>query len=57
MIDATGGTSNVTGKSIAMAAIGPIPGRTPMTVPMNTPTKQYQRFVKETAVAVPEREV
>jgi hypothetical protein len=36
----TGGKTNVTGNNIAMVAVGPRPGRTPMAVPRKTPTKQ-----------------
>ena len=37
---ATGATLKVIGSSIAMVASGPIPGRTPMSVPTRTPMKQ-----------------
>jgi hypothetical protein len=41
MINAdTGGTLYVSGKSIAIVAIGPIPGRTPISVPTMQPIKQ-----------------
>jgi hypothetical protein len=36
---ATGERVNVTGSSIAMVATGPMPGRTPISVPRNTPTR------------------
>ncbi len=36
----TGGNTNVTGSSIAMVAVGPSPGSTPIAVPRKTPTKQ-----------------
>jgi len=36
----TGGSVNVTGRSIAMVATGPIPGSTPISVPSSTPRKQ-----------------
>ena len=37
---ATGGTLKVSGSSIAMVAVGPIPGSTPIKVPTSTPMKQ-----------------
>jgi len=36
----TGGNTNVAGKSIAMVAVGPRPGKTPIAVPRKTPMKQ-----------------
>jgi hypothetical protein len=36
----TGGKAKVTGSSIAMVAVGPRPGNTPMRVPRKTPIKQ-----------------
>ena len=36
----TGGSPNVIGSSIAMVAIGPMPGSTPTAVPRNTPIRQ-----------------
>src|SRR5229473_3313292 len=38
----TGGRTKVAGKSIAIVAMGPIPGSTPISVPSMHPTKQYQ---------------
>jgi hypothetical protein len=35
-----GDKPKVAGKSMAIVPIGPIPGRTPINVPTNTPTKQ-----------------
>jgi hypothetical protein len=35
----------VAGKRMEMVATGPIPGRTPIRVPINTPKKQKRRFV------------
>src|SRR5690349_19616533 len=49
----TGGKLKVTGRSIAMAASGPMPGSTPTRVPMNTPMKQYIRLTGVTAVLNP----
>jgi hypothetical protein len=39
----------VTGRSIEIAPMGPIPGRTPMSVPIKTPIKQYARLATEKA--------
>jgi hypothetical protein len=39
----------VTGRSIEIVPTGPIPGRTPISVPMKTPTKQYSRLAAEKA--------
>jgi hypothetical protein len=36
----TGGKTNVTGNSMAIVAVGPRPGKTPIAVPSKTPTKQ-----------------
>ena len=36
----TGGKTNVTGNSMAIVAVGPRPGKTPIAVPRKTPTKQ-----------------
>ena len=36
----TGGSTKVAGSSIAMVAIGPMPGSTPISVPRRQPTKQ-----------------
>jgi hypothetical protein len=36
----TGGKTNVTGRSMAIVAVGPRPGNTPIAVPRNTPIKQ-----------------
>jgi hypothetical protein len=46
----TGGSPNVIGNSMAMVAIGPIPGRTPTAVPRKTPTRQYKRLDRLIAV-------
>ena len=40
MMAETGEAANVDGSRSAIAAAGPSPGRTPTSVPMNTPTKQ-----------------
>jgi hypothetical protein len=44
IIDDTGLALIVAGKSIDIAPIGPIPGRTPISVPRKTPMKQARRF-------------
>ena len=36
----TGSKLKVIGSSMAIVAVGPIPGRTPTSVPSSTPTKQ-----------------
>src|SRR5688572_18887078 len=53
MSAATGFSLNVSGSSIAMAASGPMPGSTPIIVPMKTPMKQYVRFSSESATLKP----
>ena len=40
MMAEIGLSENVAGKSSAIVAVGPIPGRTPTSVPMVTPMKQ-----------------
>src|SRR3972149_11860576 len=44
MMAATGGSWNVAGSSSDIVPTGPMPGRTPMRVPTNTPTKQTNRL-------------
>src|SRR3954469_18660288 len=44
---------NVTGRSIAMVATGPMPGSTPISVPSTTPIRQYSRLIGETATPKP----
>src|SRR6185503_17080499 len=48
-----GSTLSVSGISIAMVAIGPTPGSTPISVPTRQPTKPRNRFIGESAVAKP----
>ena len=38
--DAVGDSPNVSGSSIAIVASGPMPGRTPISVPSSVPLKQ-----------------
>jgi hypothetical protein len=49
----TGSKVNVIGRSIAMVAVGPMPGRTPTSVPRKTPTKHQNTFAGVSAVANP----
>jgi hypothetical protein len=49
----TGGQPNVIGSSIAMVAIGPTPGSTPIKVPTITPMKQSKMFIAEKATENP----
>src|SRR5262245_15395000 len=49
----TGGSPKVTGSSIAIVAIGPMPGSTPTAVPRKTPIRQYSRFDRLIAVWKP----
>src|SRR5215471_6939146 len=44
MIEAVGESAYVAGSSKDIVATGPIPGRTPMSVPTNTPTKHARRL-------------
>jgi len=43
----------VTGKSIDIVATGPIPGSTPISVPMKTPAKHAKRFRGSALTAKP----
>jgi len=45
MMAETGGRVKVKGRRSATLPAGPIPGRTPMSVPIKTPAKQRRRFV------------
>jgi len=45
MIAETGEILKVTDSKIAIVPDGPIPGRTPIKVPRNTPKKQYKRLI------------
>jgi hypothetical protein len=40
MMAETGGILNVLGRRIEIVATGPIPGRTPIRVPINTPMNE-----------------
>src|SRR5574340_67428 len=54
MINAdTGGRTYVTGSSMAIVAIGPMPGRTPMSVPMKQPINAYIRLTGVRATPKP----
>ncbi|MEM2990640.1 MAG: hypothetical protein QXQ02_05595 [Halobacteria archaeon] len=45
MIAETGEILKLTGRRRLIVAEGPIPGRTPIMVPIKTPIKQYRRFI------------
>ena len=49
----TGSRPKVIGSSMVMVAMGPTPGSTPIRVPMQQPTKQYQTFLSESATSSP----
>jgi hypothetical protein len=49
----TGPIPKVTGKRREMVPAGPIPGRTPIRVPMKTPTKQYNKLAAVKATWIP----
>src|SRR5919108_1779704 len=49
----TGSMPKVIGNSIAIVAIGPTPGSTPISVPMRQPRKHSARFLNERATARP----
>src|SRR5919112_2748794 len=51
--DVTGSKPKVIGRSMAMAAVGPMPGSTPTEVPRATPSRQKSRFVGVKAVSKP----
>src|SRR5713226_6841735 len=48
-----GSTLKVSGNNMAMVAIGPMPGSTPIKVPTRHPMKQSTRLVGDNAVAKP----
>src|SRR5215468_6504302 len=48
-----GSTLKVSGNSMAMVAIGPMPGSTPIKVPTRHPTKASRRLTGDNAVAKP----
>src|SRR3954471_12883753 len=50
---AVGGRWKVIGSSMAMVATGPMPGRTPISVPTMQPTRAYSRFWKLSATLSP----
>src|SRR3954470_8266225 len=51
--DPVGSTLNVSGSSMAMVAIGPTPGRTPISVPIRQPMKHSARFLSDSATLNP----
>src|SRR5688572_13170757 len=48
-----GSTSKVSGNNIAMVAPGPMPGNTPISVPIRQPSAHNSRLVTEVAVRNP----
>ena len=53
IIDPTGEMPKVNGSRIEMVAIGPIPGSTPISVPMRQPSRQRPRLVLVKATEKP----
>src|SRR5262245_33751117 len=54
MINApVGSMPNVIGNSMVMVAMGPTPGSTPIRVPTRQPRKHSNRFLKDSATAIP----
>src|SRR6218665_260254 len=53
MSEETGSSWKVIGRSMAMVAVAPMPGSTPIRVPSSTPIRQNKRFSGEAAVAKP----
>src|SRR5262245_24785367 len=53
MMPASGVLDSVTGSSSAMAEMGPIPGSTPTSVPMNTPKKHASKLESFSATPKP----
>jgi hypothetical protein len=53
MIADRGDILKVAGKRIDIAPTGPIPGRTPTSVPIKTPRKQYAIFVGSSPIEKP----
>ncbi|MCY1297099.1 hypothetical protein D9M70_465250 [compost metagenome] len=51
--DETGSSWKVIGSSMAMVAVAPMPGSTPIKVPSKTPIRQKSRLAGEAAVAKP----
>ena len=49
----TGSSWNVIGSSMAMVAVAPMPGSTPISVPSSTPIRQKARFSSEDATLKP----
>src|SRR5262249_33770871 len=51
--EVSGARPYVAGSSMAMVATGPIPGRTPISVPSRHPTRQKNRFCRLAAAVKP----
>src|SRR3569833_2259366 len=49
----TGSSWKVIGSSMAIVAVAPMPGRTPISVPRRTPMRQKSRYAGVAAVAKP----
>jgi hypothetical protein len=45
---------NVSGRSTAVAVVGPSPGNTPTSIPIVTPIRQYNRLDHDIAVSKPD---
>ena len=55
--EVTGSNLKVIGSSIAIVAVGPIPGSTPTIVPRKTPTKHQSKFHGLSAVSEAQFEI
>jgi hypothetical protein len=53
MMAGIGGRRVVRGRSMAIPAVGPMPGRTPTKVPRMEPTRAKNKFSKERALENP----
>src|SRR5204863_2462541 len=53
MSDDSGSSQKVIGSSMAMVGIGPMPGRTPISVPSRQPISANPRFLNESAAPKP----
>jgi hypothetical protein len=55
IMEVTGFIPKVTGKRREIVAVGPIPGNTPMRVPIRTPRKQKKRLIGLKATPKPRK--
>ena len=53
MILGIGPSAYVIGNNILIVAVGPSPGSTPISVPINAPNRQYAKFVNDPATDKP----